>query len=63
MTKRTPTPAPAEESAREPLPVPPGGWPADEFTGMAGRFVRDPFTGKRSPAPAEPAEEQDGDAA
>lgn len=40
--------------------MPPGGWPADEFTGMAGRFERDPFTGKRSPAPAEP---QDGDAA
>ena len=38
---------------REPLPVPPGGWPPDEFTGQAGRFVRDPFTGKRSPAPME----------
>lgn len=36
---------------REPLPVPPGGWPPDEFTGQAGRFVRDPFTGKRSRAP------------
>lgn len=36
---------------REPLPVPPGGWPPDEFTGQAGRFVRDPFTGQRSRAP------------
>lgn len=38
---------------REPLPVPPGGWPPDEFTGQAGRFVRDPFTGQRSRAPDE----------
>lgn len=35
---------------RMPLPVPEGGWPADEFTGMAGSFVRDPFTGIRQPA-------------
>lgn len=48
--------APAEDvdaDPREPLPVPPGGWPPDEFTGQAGRFVRDPFTGKRSRAPDE----------
>lgn len=46
--------APAEDveaDPREPLPVPPGGWPPDEFTGQAGRFVRDPFTGQRSRAP------------
>nr|WP_296020838.1 hypothetical protein [uncultured Acidovorax sp.] len=47
----------ATQEKREPLSVPPGGWPADEYTGQAGRFVRDPFTGKRHPAPAEPAEE------
>lgn len=35
---------------RMPLPVPEGGWPADEFTGKAGSFVRDPFTGVRQPA-------------
>lgn len=47
---------PAEDvdaDPREPLPVPPGGWPPDEFTGQGGRFVRDPFTGIRSPAPME----------
>lgn len=42
-----------EADPREPLPVPPGGWPPDEFTGQAGRFVRDPFTGQRSRAPDE----------
>lgn len=40
----------ANTAPREPLPVPPGGWPPDEFTGQAGRFVRDPFTGLRSRA-------------
>ena len=34
----------------KPLPVPEGGWPADEFTGLGGDYVRDPLTGKRSPA-------------
>ena len=29
---------------------PEGGWPADEFTGEPGHFVRDPFTGVRSRA-------------
>lgn len=43
------------------MPEPEGGWPADEFTGECGHFVRDPFTGVRSRAPevapAEPAAE------
>lgn len=29
---------------------PEGGWPADEFTGKPGSYVRDPYTGIRSPA-------------
>lgn len=41
----------ADPGTPMPLPVPPGGWPADAWTGMGGRFVRDPFTGVRSPAP------------
>lgn len=32
---------------RKPLAMPEGGWPADEFTGQAGSFERDPFTGQR----------------
>lgn len=32
---------------RKPMAMPEGGWPADEFTGQAGSFERDPFTGKR----------------
>ena len=40
----------AQDGAAKPLPVPEGGWPRDEFTGKPGRFVRDPFTGKRRPA-------------
>lgn len=35
--------------APKPLEEPEGGWPADAFTGLPGRFVRDPFTGVRSP--------------
>lgn len=31
----------------KPLPEPEGGWPADEFTGVGGSYVRDPFTGVR----------------
>jgi hypothetical protein len=31
-----------------PMPEPEGGWPADEFTGVGGSYVRDPFTGLRS---------------
>lgn len=36
----------------EPVPIsePEGGWPADEFTGVGGSYVRDPLTGVRSPA-------------
>lgn len=33
---------------RQPLQEPEDGWPADEFTGQAGSFSRDPFTGTRS---------------
>lgn len=44
--KTTPQAAPQDE-ARKPMPMPEGGWPADEFTGKAGRFERDPFTGVR----------------
>lgn len=33
-----------------PMAEPEGGWPADEFTGEPGHFVRDPFTGLRSRA-------------
>lgn len=32
---------------RKPMAMPEGGWPADEFTGQAGSFERDPFTGLR----------------
>lgn len=56
MSKKTTPPEPAQEPAqdpvRQPLPEPEGGWPADEFTGMSGQFVRDPFTGVRSRAEA-----------
>ena len=41
----TPTPTP--------MPMPEGGWPADQYTGIAGQYVRDPLTGVRRPA-AEP---------
>lgn len=46
-----------------PMPEPEGGWPADEFTGHGGSYVRDPITGVRSRAEpviepaAEPAAE------
>ena len=33
---------------RKPMAMPEGGWPADEFTGQAGSFARDPYTGKRT---------------
>lgn len=33
---------------RQPMAEPAGGWPADEFTGQAGSFARDPYTGKRT---------------
>lgn len=58
MASRTPqasvaTPEAEPGMARKPAPMPEpdGGWPPDEFTGKDGRFVRDPFTGVRSPAP------------
>lgn len=28
--------------------------PRDEYTGIGGSYIRDPLTGKRTPAPAEP---------
>ena len=34
-----------------PLLEPEGGWPVDEFTGKGGSYVRDPFTGVRTPTP------------
>lgn len=40
-----------EPAERLPMPEPEGGWPADEFTGVDGRFVRCRFTGVRSKAP------------
>lgn len=45
-----------------PMEVPEGGWPADEFTGQAGDFVRDPYTGKRSRVPAPTAPTPDAQA-
>lgn len=39
------------QDERKPMAEPEGGWPADEFTGEPGHFVRDPFTGVRSRAP------------
>ncbi|WP_290906219.1 hypothetical protein [Aquabacterium sp.] len=44
----TATSAPAAQ--RQPLPEPAGGWPRDEYTGIGGNYVRDPFTGIRRPA-------------
>lgn len=44
------TPLPVQSSEPVPLAVPDGGWPADEFTGLGGSYVRDPFTGIRSKA-------------
>lgn len=46
-TAKTPTPSPATTA-----------WPADEFTGRGGRYVRDPVTGERRPAPAADDEPQ-----
>lgn len=34
-----------------PMAEPEGGWPADEFTGKGGSYVRDPYTGVRTPTP------------
>ncbi|MBL8387009.1 MAG: hypothetical protein JNK17_02110 [Hydrogenophaga sp.] len=41
---------------RQPMPEPEGGWPADEYTGQAGTFIRDPFTGRRYPEGNPPAD-------
>lgn len=49
-TDKAPGDLPVQEDKRIPLPMPEGGWPADEFTGLGGDYVRDPVTGKRSPA-------------
>lgn len=35
----------------QPMAEPEGGWPADEFTGKGGSYVRDPLTGVRTPTP------------
>lgn len=48
MSKKELQPNEAQEAPRQPMPMPEGGWPADEFTGQAGSFARDPYTGKRS---------------
>ena len=46
---------------RKPMAMPEGGWPADEFTGQAGSFERDLYTGKRRRVdePTEPAKPRD----
>lgn len=46
-----PAPTATAPDERQPLPVPEGGWPADEYTGKCGSYVRDPYTGTRTPAP------------
>lgn len=33
-------------------------WPADQYTGIGGDYVRDPVTGIRTPAPKPPPESQ-----
>lgn len=42
----------AAETVRQVMPEPEGGWPADEFTGKGGTYIRDPYTGLRRPADA-----------
>ena len=51
-------PAPAKTPAPSPATT---AWPADEFTGRGGRYVRDPVTGERRPADEPP--QAAGDAA
>ncbi|CAM8626931.1 hypothetical protein MCEMSHM24_02700 [Comamonadaceae bacterium] len=41
--------AAAQPAERTPMAEPEGGWPADEFTGKGGSYVRDPYTGIRTP--------------
>lgn len=45
----TDTPAETPAETRLPLAEPEGGWPADEYTGLPGSYVRDPYTGIRTP--------------
>jgi hypothetical protein len=47
----TPKANPATTEARTPMAEPEGGWPADEYTGKGGSYVRDPYTGIRTPTP------------
>lgn len=54
---RTPKTTEATED-RKPMVEPDGGWPPDEFSGKAGQYVRDPYTGIRRPAEPEPTDEQ-----
>lgn len=61
MSKTKPQATAPDE--RVPMAEPAGGWPPDEFTGVAGSFVRDPFTGQRSPAEPEAAAEDQPQAA
>ena len=51
VTKNKPTPSDAPVADAVPMAEPEGGWPADEFSGLGGQYVRDPLTGKRSKAP------------
>lgn len=49
-TKKKPestAPAPAKTPAPSPAAT---AWPADQYTGVGGRYVRDPATGERRPA-------------
>lgn len=48
----------AQADARQVMKEPEGGWPADEFTGVAGTFIRDPYTGKRYPEGEPPADHE-----
>lgn len=58
--KKTPEPleAPAADATNAPALAqePEGGWPPDEYSGKAGRYVRDPVTGKRHPVDEDPAD-------
>ncbi len=53
MSNKKPVAPAAPDAAAGVAVEPPGGWPADEYTGIGGRYVRDPVTGKRHPAPPE----------
>lgn len=48
----------SEAAQREPMKEPEGGWPPDEYTGMAGTFIRDPYTGKRTPEVEPPSAQE-----